>query len=228
MSGQGSSAALADAQMRAYYAERAPIYDRVYLQPERAHDIAALSRELPAELAGRRVLEIACGTGYWTQHLAPSVAAMTAVDINAEPMAFARQRPGVDAVHFELADAFALPASLGRFNGAFAGLWFSHVPIERRAAFLAGLHERLEPGARVVFIDNNEAQLRDHPIQERDALGNTFQHRTLPDGSVHRVLKNFPQADELRTLLGAQAREVQFRQLQNFWALSYTWTPHPA
>ena len=60
----------ASAEMRAYYAARAPYYDAVYLKPERAKDIAFLFDYLPAVFAGRSVLEVACGTGYWTQHIA--------------------------------------------------------------------------------------------------------------------------------------------------------------
>ena len=48
------------AEMLAYYQARAPYYDAVYARPERAADIAFLAYDLPARLAGRRVLEVAC------------------------------------------------------------------------------------------------------------------------------------------------------------------------
>lgn len=208
-------------EMQAYYAARAPYYDAVYLKPERREDIAFLARHLPRRLAGRAVLEVACGTGYWTQHIAPSAPRMVATDAIPEPLAFARLRPGTQHVSFAQADAYALPESLGSFDGAFAGLWFSHVPIGARQAFLANLHARLDPGARVLFIDNGLVQLQDFPIAETDADGNTFQHRTLRDGSVHRVLKNFPVASELHALLQPCARRVEFSELQNFWLLEY-------
>lgn len=211
----------ASADMQAYYAARAAYYDAVYLKPERQGDIAFLSAHLPERLAGRRVLEVACGTGYWTHHIAPRVAAMTATDGTAEPLDFARQRPGVGSVVFRQVDAYALPDDLGTFDAAFAGLWLSHVPVQARAAFLRGLHARLAPGARVLLIDNNEVQLRDFPIAETDAHGNTYQHRTLRDGSVHRVLKNFPGEAELRELLAPMARNVRWQNLQNFWLLDY-------
>ena len=83
----------ASADMRAYYAERTPYYDAVYLKPERQADVAFLREHLPARLHGRTVLEVACGTGYWTQHIAPVVRRMVATDLTAEPLAFARQHP---------------------------------------------------------------------------------------------------------------------------------------
>ncbi len=207
--------------METYYAARAPYYDAVYDNPERREDIAFLSRHLPERLAGRSVLEVACGTGYWTQHIAPAAARMVATDLLAEPLALARQRPGVANVRFLQCDAYRLPADLGRFDGAFASLWFSHVPIADRRRFLDGLHLRLSPGARVILIDTSTVQLRDFPIAETDADGNTYQHRALRDGSVHRVLKNFPTEDELRGVLGHAVTDLRFRPLQNFWLLEY-------
>lgn len=207
--------------MHAYYAARAPYYDAVYAKPERQADIAFLQRHLPDRLRGREVLEVACGTGYWTQHLAPVVARLVATDLTAEPLAFARLRPQVEQVSFRQLDAYALPDDLGRFDGAFAGLWFSHVPIASRGAFLASLHARLKPGARVVFIDNNAVQLRDFPITETDAQGNTYQHRPLRDGSTHRVLKNFPTEAEMLALVADVAVHAAWRDLDNFWCFEY-------
>ena len=207
--------------MLAYYAARAPIYDAVYMRPERQDDIAFFQRHIPERLAGRRVLEVACGTGYWTPGIAARAQSMVATDANEEPMAFARLRPGAHKVHFRQANVYSLPDDLGRFDAAFAGLWFSHVPIEARADFLAGLHRHLLPGARVLLLDNTAIQCRELPIAETDTQGNTYQHRPLPDGSVHRVLKNFPNEAELRALLPAGCEQVHFLQGDHFWLLEY-------
>ena len=85
-------------EMHAYYAARAPYYDAVYLKPERREDIAFLSAHLPERLRDRAVIEVACGTGYWTQHIAPAVSRMVATDGTEEPLAFARLRPGTEKV----------------------------------------------------------------------------------------------------------------------------------
>ena len=207
--------------MREYYAARAPIYDEVYLRPERQADLDELRRRVPEWFGGRSVLEVACGTGYWTQFIAPVAARMTATDAVAEPLAFARLRPGVVRVSFVQADAFALPAALGSFDAAFAGLWLSHVPRERLREFLAGLHARLEPGARVVLIDNTEAQCDRLPIVESDAHGNTYQLRTLPDGTTHRVLKNFPSEAQLRSMIDGIGTGAQCWRGAHFWVFWY-------
>lgn len=211
----------ASTEMHAYYAQRAPYYDAVYLKPERKVDIAFLSAYLPDRFRGREVLELACGTGYWTQHIATSAKRLVATDWIIEPLDFARLRPGTESVVFRQADAYVLPLDLGAFDGAFAGLWFSHVPVEARVAFLQGLHRFLKPGARVVFMDNNEVQLRDYPLVETDAAGNTYQMRQLNDGSMHRVLKNFPTKAELVALLAAYGEQIKFSELDNFWMVEY-------
>jgi len=212
-------------EMHAYYAERAPYYDAVYLKPERQSDIEFLSNYLPGQLSGRDVLEIACGTGYWTQHIAKSARSVLATDGTTEPLEFAKLRPRHRCnVKFLLANAYSLTSELGLFNACFAGLWFSHIPVGSRAAFLSGLNQRLTPGSKVIFIDNNQTQLRDFPIAETDSDGNTYQHRSLNDGSVHRVLKNFPSQQDLVQLVSPFATQLHWRELSNFWLFEYVFT----
>ena len=211
-----------DLEMQAYYAGRAAYYDAVYDQPERARDIALLREWLPSRLAGREVIEVACGTGYWSQHIAPACARYVATDGLTQPLAFARQRPGLQGAQCQVADAYALPSSLGSFDGAFAGLWFSHVPVGRRTEFCASLHALLRPGARVLLLDNSRVQCKDFPVVETDAQGNGWQMRPLRDGSSHRVLKNFPTEPELV----AMARSLggtnwAYREFENFWSFEY-------
>jgi ubiquinone/menaquinone biosynthesis C-methylase UbiE len=57
--------------MQSYYAARANEYDRVYDKPERQADVQAMQEWLPSLFVGSRLLEVACGTGFWTQFIAP-------------------------------------------------------------------------------------------------------------------------------------------------------------
>lgn len=207
--------------MHQYYATRAPYYDAVYDKPERQADIAFLRQHLPARLGGKSVLEIACGTGYWTQHIAPVCARMVATDGTAEPLEFAKLRPGTGHVQFFQMDAYAPDPQLGHFEAAFAGLWLSHVPRARLAQFFQGLHARLLPGSRVLLIDNAEVQCTDYPIIETDADGNTYQNRPTRDGGTHRVLKNFPTEAQLHAMVGAGATNMAYQALDNFWLFEY-------
>jgi hypothetical protein len=53
-----------------YYERRAAEYDAIYDKPERQDDLEELKVRLRELFAGRTVLEIAAGTGCWTQHIA--------------------------------------------------------------------------------------------------------------------------------------------------------------
>jgi ubiquinone/menaquinone biosynthesis C-methylase UbiE len=212
-------------RMRGYYAQRAATYERVYFKPERQDDLRAMEAALAAPFAGRRVLEIACGTGWWTPHGAQDAASWLATDLNPETMAIAQAKALPPSVRFAQVDAYTL-AELGTqtFDAAFAGCWWSHVPLQRLPGWLATLHARLAPGARVVMLDNSYVQTSSTPIARRDEHGNTYQDRTLDDGSVHEVLKNFPTPDEAIAVLGPRARDARWTAHAHYWVLDYTLT----
>jgi ubiquinone/menaquinone biosynthesis C-methylase UbiE len=207
--------------MQQYYAARAPEYDRVYAKPERQADLRAIERWLPQVFAGTSLLEVACGTGYWTRFLAPVASRVVAFDASPEVLAIARSRVEAAHVSFIAGDAYAPPGGDGPFDAAFAGFWLSHVPAERLGGFFAGLHRVLAPGARVVLLDNRFVDGSSTPISRRDAQGNTYQSRTLADGSVHEVLKNFPSELALRAMVSGLAARVEYREWRHFWALEY-------
>ncbi len=207
--------------MRAYYAARANEYDGIYRKPERQTDLRAIEAWLPSRFDGREVLEIACGTGYWTQFIAARASSMVAVDAAAETIRIAESRVPKDKVRFVIGDAYALPDGLGDFDAVFAGFWFSHVLVARRHAFLSGLAKVIKPGARVILLDNRFVPGSSTPISERDADGNTYQVRRLNDGSTHRVLKNFPTEKELQAAIAGLGTDGTLREWQYYWAFEY-------
>jgi demethylmenaquinone methyltransferase/2-methoxy-6-polyprenyl-1,4-benzoquinol methylase len=211
-----------EAELRSYYAKRAAEYERIYDKPERQADLARLKRELPELFAGCALLEIACGTGYWTPLLAGRAASVHATDANEEVLAIARAKPYPRGnVSFERCDAYALPAWQRKFDACFAGFWWSHVPGRLLPDFLDGLHRRLATGARVAFLDNRYVEGSSTPLARTDAEGNTYQLRRLADGSEHEVLKNFPDAAEIDRVLGARGREFAWRELDYYWYCTY-------
>ncbi len=211
--------------MHEYYAARAPEYDCVYKKSERQQDLRAIELWLPSVLGSRAILEVACGTGYWTQLLAPVARKLVAVDASAEVLRIARARMEGSHVSFVLGDAYRLPLALRRFEAAFAGFWFSHVPRGRVAEFLGGLRQTLVPSAKIVLLDNRFVPGSSTPITEHDPEGNTYQLRRLEDRSTHRVLKNVPSEIELRETVATVASEVRFHEWQYFWALEYAVAP---
>ncbi|HSU76130.1 MAG TPA: class I SAM-dependent methyltransferase, partial [Burkholderiales bacterium] len=83
---------MASAELVDYYRRRAREYEAIYAKPERQADLAVLRKYLPERLAGRRVLEVACGTGYWTVLVARTAASIVAVDAAEEPMRIAMSK----------------------------------------------------------------------------------------------------------------------------------------
>ena len=212
--------------LAAYYRRRAAYYERVYHKPERQADLRAMEAWVQRLFSGRRVLEVACGTGWWTLHGAREAQAWLATDLTPETMDVARAKAMPAVVSFAQADAYALEGLDGqRFDAAFAGCWWSHIPLQRLSAWVDTLHARLEPGALVVMLDNSFVQTSSTPLTRRDEAGNTYQNRTLDDGSVHEVLKNFPRADELHALLAGRAADVQWLDWTHYWAATWTTVP---
>lgn len=204
-----------------YYSARAREYDAVYQKPERQHDLQAIAQWLPGVFERRSTLEVACGTGYWTQFIAREAQDVVALDASSEVLSVARERAACEGVSFVRGDAYRLPVGQGRFEAAFAGFWLSHVPRHRVREFLSGLHRSLVEGAKVVFIDNRFVPGSSTPLAEEDDDGNTYQLRRLNDGSIHRVLKNFPPESALREAVSGLATSVRFHEWQYFWALEY-------
>lgn len=205
--------------LAAYYARRAAEYDRIYDRPERQEELARLRARLREDFSGRRVLELACGTGYWTAVIAETALAVEAQDINEEVLTIARAR-GLDPsrVRFGLGDAYAPPSGRAADAGL-AAFWWSHLPRARWESFLAVFRAALAPGAIAVFVDNNYVAGSSTPVARRDAAGDTWQVRRLADGSAHEVLKNFPSPDELRAAFAGHAAEVEIESLRYYWRL---------
>lgn len=205
-----------------YYRQRAQEYERIYEKPERQADLAALRDLVAREMTGHQVLEIACGTGYWTQVCADRAGSLLAVDLAEETLEIARAKEyPFGKVRFGRADAYRLEEVPGTFTAGLACFWWSHIPRERIPTFLEGWHGRLGPGARVLLLDNRFVEGSSTPLSRTDTQGNTYQRRRLADGTEHEVLKNFPSPEELLAAVQGRAREPQLTEFPYYWCLSY-------
>lgn len=210
------------ANLKNYYARRAGEYEQIYQKPERPKDIAAVKKLLQRFLAERDVLEIACGTGFWTEAMAQGARSILATDINEEVLEIARNKsypPG--KVRFQQIDALSLQNIPDEFTAGFAGFWLSHLPISEVKIFLENFHAKMSPGGLVVLIDNRYAEGISTPIYSTDDDGNTYQLRKLADGTKHEIIKNFFTSDDFSLLLDGIADEVNLTELEYFWCLTY-------
>jgi SAM-dependent methyltransferase len=213
-----------DASLIQYYSRRAREYEEIWhrADPVRQSEQSAIIGVMRKLFRGRRVLEVACGTGYWTALLADSAAHIVAVDASRDMLELARaKRLPRERVEFQEGDAFGLENVPGPFDGGFANFWLSHVSRTRLSEFLAGFHRQLAAGA-VVFLADNVAVpgVGGEPVAPAGSV-DTFKRRTLADGSEHLVLKNYFTEDDLRRLLAPGGTELRIHIGRCFWWASY-------
>jgi SAM-dependent methyltransferase len=209
-------------QLEKYYEKRAAEYEQIYDKAERQDELEWLRQRIPALFGDRTVLEVACGTGYWTQYIAKSAKKVYACDINDSVLEIAREKPvAAGKVDFFKADAVTLEGVPAGCDAAFAGFWWSHVKKSGIERFVANLAARLEPGALVAILDNVYVEGSSTPLSRRDAEGNTYQQRKILTGEEYEVLKNFPSADELRDAVAPVAREAHLESLNYYWLLVF-------
>jgi SAM-dependent methyltransferase len=211
-----------DKDIEQYYANRAYEYDKTYLRPERQKDIKKLHKLLKNLLSGHIVLEVACGTGYWTKTIASVSKFITAVDINDIVLQIAKNR-GIpsDKVIFVQDDVYSLNKIQNNFSAGFAGFWWSHVLKSKIKGFLALFQSKLQSDALVVFLDNRRVERSSTPISRIDRDGNTYQTRKLEDGREYEILKNFPTKEEIIKTLGNKVKNLKIKFLRYFWLVSY-------
>jgi len=219
--------ALLDDQI-AYYRARAAEYDAWWFRTgrfDRGTDnnaawraevgvVEAAVAEMLASARPSKVLELACGTGLFTRHLAPRVTTVTAIDAAPEVIAINRGRVALPNVRYVQADLFAFEPDT-RYDCVFMSFWLSHVPHARFDAFWAMVRRALAPGGFAYVVDSAHdptSTAANHPTPDRHAGIVT---RKLDDGREFRIVKVFWEpmmlADRLRRLgfeadIGATAR----------------------
>ncbi len=205
-----------------YSARRADEFERVYQKPERRADLAQLHAFLSTAFVGQSVLEVACGTGYWTEAISKAASEILAIDVNPDVLGIARQKPcGSCRVEFVESDAYSLDNVPPGQTAGFHGFWWSHIPLDRIESFLTTFHTKLVPGAKVVMIDNRYVEGSSTPISRWDEQGNTYQIRILRGGSQHEVLKNFPPPAELQQILSSWGDDMNIHELDYYWMAEY-------
>ena len=210
--------------MKQYYAQRAENYEDVYDDEEREDDLDELAEQVEIALTNHDVLELACGTGFWTEQYAVSAKSVYATDINMcmLEIAGAKDYPD-DVVEFALADAFALtPIADRKFTACFAGFLWSHVKREEYAKVLASIRAATGAGAHLVLIDNNMMEEGNVPTARTDSEGNTYQLREQNGAPRVEILKNYPTDSYMKKQFAKVARDIRISRNEYYWMLTCT------
>ena len=211
---------MADQILQAYYRARASEYDCLYEVLEYQQELEQLRSWLVKHVYARRILEIAAGSGYWTVAAASVAQTIVATDINSGMLANAARRYLGSNVTLIRADAYALPKFAYSFDVGMAHLWWSHVKKQKRQEFLAHLSSRLEPAARLLMIDQTYVHGINISASRRDARGNRYELRFLKNRAVHEIIKNYPNAQQLKDSVSEFCDDVEVIRLRYFWTLS--------
>ncbi len=185
-------------QQIAYYAARAPEYDEWFFRRGRydrgqehrrrwTAEIRQVSQALQAACHGGHVLELACGTGLWTEQLVPLCDRLTAVDASPETISLCKKRVSASNVEYVVADIFAWSPPR-TYDFLFFGLWLSHVPRKLFDDFWALARRTLKPTGSAFFMDSlftQASSAKDHgPINQSGIV-----ERRLNDGRVFKIVK---------------------------------------
>ncbi|WP_039940065.1 methyltransferase domain-containing protein [Streptomyces himastatinicus] len=134
---------------------------------DQAEVLAELLHTGTAYPPGSRVLEVGCGVGAQTVHLAANSpgARLVAVDVSESSLAQGRARvaaqvPGAD-VAWHRADLFDLPFPDAAFDHLFVCFVLEHLPDPRKA--LTALRRVLRPGGTLTVIEGDHGSAFFHP-----------------------------------------------------------------
>jgi len=222
----------------AYYRARASEYDEWFLRqgrydygPEHTRqwfaEVGEVARALDEFNPGGHVLELACGTGWWTERLVRYAASLTAVDASPEVLALNRARLGEAKVRYVQADLFAWTPDT-QYDVVFFSFWLSHVPPERFAYFWNLVRSCLVAGGRFFLVDsarNPTSSARDQALPSAES---TLSHRRLNDGREFDIVKVFYEPPELERRLTDLGWQAQIRATANHFIYGHgAWGEHP-
>lgn len=207
-----------------YYSKRAQEYDEIYKRSDkiRLKEQKFLAEYITQTFKGKFVLELACGTGFWTKHLLRSAQKILATDYSINMLEIASSRFAKNSnIMFLQADAYNPPNSIPKFNGAVANFWFSHIPRKKIKKFLNTLHSRLTKNSVILIADGIYIEGLGGELLLKDKHKDTFKKRSLASGEQFDILKNYYAEEELEEIFSKYSKKLEIEYLTNFWIVKY-------
>lgn len=205
-----------------YYKQRANEYEKVYEKPERQDDLRKIEKYLERQFLNKQVIEIGCGTGYWTKTLAKNCKSILAIDINREVIKIAKDKEyNKSNVYFEVIDLINLPQRKVKYEGLFSGFIFSHIKKQDIPEFLKICFSQIKLESELIFIDNKYIEGSSTEISRIDKEGNQYQLRRLNSGDEFEVVKNFPSQLEFSAMIDSEIRNFEWIDLEYYWIVKF-------
>lgn len=154
------------------------------------------------------ILELACGTGIWTQELLSIGGSITALDASPQMIDLNRAKTAMPAITYQCVDLFQWEPER-QYDLVFFAFWLSHVPRSELSNFLAKVMRATKPGGRVFMIDEPEAESN---ISGPNLEG-SYQQRTLEDGRSFRIVKVYYEPREIERELMEQGFQLDSQMI---------------
>ncbi len=218
-------------EMVSYYRARAHEYDEWFYRRgryDRGSEINARwfaeAEEVFAALDALgiegEVLELACGTGIWTQRLLRTASSITAIDASPEMLAINRVKVASDRVVYMQTDLFTWHPTR-TYDAVCFAFWISHVPAERLDSFLSLVATALRPGGTIFFVDDRREPTGtaiDHHLPERESQ---LMLRRLNDSRTFQIVKHFYEPVALAARFAAVGLDVTVRETASYFLYGY-------
>jgi demethylmenaquinone methyltransferase/2-methoxy-6-polyprenyl-1,4-benzoquinol methylase len=214
-------------QQITYYSARAEEYDEWFYRTGRYDRGEEINQRWFSEAgvvksalyqinAVENILELACGTGIWTQELLNIGKQITALDASQQVIEINRRKLGATNIEYRLVDLFSWQPD-AEYDLVFFSFWLSHVPPTLVDSFLAKVYKSVRVGGQVFILDSRfepTSTAKNH-ILEND--GDIYITRKLNNEQEFKIVKIFYQPEELRDKLTQVGFHAEVKVTDNYF-----------
>lgn len=211
----------------AYYRARAGEYDEWFYRTGRYdhgeelnqnwfNEVAVVKNALHQLKPVTNILELACGTGIWTQELLSIGQKITAIDASIEVIEINRSKLGALNVDYRQLDLFSWEPD-EEYDFVFFSFWLSHVPPTLLDSFLTKVYNSVRLEGQFFIVDSRfspTSTAQNHTLQYDE---NIYEKRKLNDGQEFNIIKIFYQPDALLKKLTEVGFSAEVRVTENYF-----------
>jgi demethylmenaquinone methyltransferase/2-methoxy-6-polyprenyl-1,4-benzoquinol methylase len=187
------------ASMLRYYDERASEYEEAYVlgtgtasipDPEIFRREASLLAGIVERFARGRMVDLACGTGYWLPHYAARCSSVTLIDQAPRMLDECRKKivalDAADRMTCVQDDVLEHSLPSHAFDSAVIGFLISHLTDEEEHRLFERLRAMLDAGGRFLILESAWS-----PERARHNVKIERQERRLNDGTCFEIYKRY-------------------------------------
>lgn len=162
------------------------------------------------------VLEIASGTGIWTEAVVKTANTLTALDSSGEMLEKCKARLGTNPkTRYIVADFFDWSPDQ-KYDAVTFSFLISHVPASKLDEFVLKLSRCLRKGGRIFFVDQQTQAIKNETLEKP---GGEVALRILENGKRFKVIKHFYSPEELKESFTAHGFTIEISSTPShfFW-----------